>query len=84
MSLTGGTSEVVPSIIVVTPPARAAAAARPVRSWVPGVTSAPSASSTSVASPVTTWRRLRIRRSRYTAARDRGKQMAKYSTAAAT
>ena len=84
MSATGGTKVLVPSTMVVTPAAMAWAAACPVMSWVPGVTSRASAASSSVASPVATWRWVPMRLSRYTAARESGKQMAKYSTAAAT
>ena len=72
------------SNMVPTPPASASAAARPVMSCVPGVTSSASSASSSVASPVDRCRCARVRRSRYSARRDRGKQMTKYSSAATT
>ena len=72
------------SYMVPTPPASVAAAARPVMSCVPGVTSIWSVASSSLASPVERCRCDRVLRSRYSARRESGKQMAKYSTAATT
>ena len=70
--------------MVCTPPAIVSAAARPVMSCVPGVTSIVSSANASVASPVARCLCERVRCSRYRSRRDSGKQMAKYSSAATT